>query len=64
MIRVTGNSEDHEDKVQRWYSQIQICAQPLAKLSGLILFKSSSVSNHMVLADARTFEQDRTAEFC
>ena len=50
---VTGKSSKWKEKVQRCF---QICAKPLAKLSGPILFKSSSVSKHHVVADARTFE--------
>ena len=50
---VTGKSSKWKEKVQRCF---QICAKPLAKLSGPILFKSSSVSKPHVVADARTFE--------
>ena len=60
---VTGNSANHEEKVQRWYSQIRICRKLSKKLSDPNLPKSFGASNHMVLACAETFEQDRTAEF-
>ena len=59
-ILVTGKSMKRKLKVQWCF---QICAQSLAKLSGTILSKRTSVNQHHVVVDARTFGRDRTAEF-
>ena len=39
-------------------------ATGFSKLSGTILSKRTSVNQHHVVVDARTFVRDRTAEFC